>query len=112
MRGMTQEKLALESGLSQGYINQLESGRRRYTQKTLELIAAALSTPLVELFTEEDNSFSSAKKADKTRKKRPNKREFLALLDKLPDHIAEHYLTLLKMEYEILKRQMQKPPRI
>lgn len=110
MRGMTQEKLALESGLSQGYINQLESGRRRYTQKTLELIAAALSIPLVNLFSEEEKSFSSAKRADKIRKKRPNETEFLALLDKLPDYIAEHYLTLLKMECEILKRKIQKPP--
>jgi transcriptional regulator with XRE-family HTH domain len=56
---MTQEKLALESSLSQGYINQLESGRRRYTQKTLELIADALSIPLVELFKGGDNSVSS-----------------------------------------------------
>jgi len=32
-RGFTQEQLALESGLSQGYIHQLESGKRRYTQK-------------------------------------------------------------------------------
>ena len=41
--GLTQEELALKSGLSQGYINQIESGKRRFTQKSLELIADALS---------------------------------------------------------------------
>ena len=105
---MTQEKLALEGGLSQGYINQLESGRRRYTQKTLELIAGALSTPLAELFREEDKDYSSATRVTKNRKKRPSRREFLAVLEKLPDHVVEHYFTLLKMECEILKRQIQK----
>jgi transcriptional regulator with XRE-family HTH domain len=42
-RGFTQEQLGLESGLSQGYINQLESGKRRYTQKTLEQIVYSIS---------------------------------------------------------------------
>ena len=51
--GLTQEELALQSGLSQGYINQLENGRRRYTQKCLELIAKTLSAPIGELFAEE-----------------------------------------------------------
>ncbi|MDI6759174.1 MAG: helix-turn-helix transcriptional regulator, partial [Candidatus Omnitrophota bacterium] len=37
--GLTQEELALKSGLSQGYVNQLENGKRNYTQKSLELIA-------------------------------------------------------------------------
>ena len=54
MEGITQEELALESGLSQGYINQLENGKRRYTQKCLELIAEALSVHMVELFKEEE----------------------------------------------------------
>jgi len=40
--GITQEEVALRSGLSQGYINQLESGKRRFTQKSLELIAEAI----------------------------------------------------------------------
>ncbi|MDP2277243.1 MAG: helix-turn-helix transcriptional regulator, partial [Nitrospirota bacterium] len=41
--GLTQEELALKSGLSQGYVNQLENGKRKYTQKSLELIADALA---------------------------------------------------------------------
>lgn len=106
MKGFTQEQLALESGLSQGYINQLESGRRRYTQKTLELIANALSIPLIEFFKEEDkHSIPVAKKIENSREKPPDKKEFLSLLNKLPDHIVKHYLTLLKMESEIWKRK-------
>ena len=48
--GLTQEELALKCGLSQGYINQLESGKRRFTQKSLDIIADTLSIPLMELF--------------------------------------------------------------
>ena len=107
MRGMTQEQLAFESGLSQGYINQLESGRRGYTQKTLELIAVALSVPVVELFKEDDQHAASVtKRIEKSSKKPLNKKEFLTLLKKLPDHIVEHYLTLLKLESEIWKRKL------
>jgi transcriptional regulator with XRE-family HTH domain len=106
MHGFTQEQLALESGLSQGYINQLESGRRRYTQKTLELIAGALSVPLIEFFKGEDKRITTvSKRIEKNRKKPPNKRDFLALLKNLPDHVVEHYLTLLKMESKIWKRK-------
>jgi len=50
---MTQEALALESGLSQAYINQLENGKRLYTQKSLELIAQALATPMAQFFVDE-----------------------------------------------------------
>ena len=101
--GLTQEEIALESGLSQGYINQLESGKRRYTQKSLELIADALSIPVVELFKEEETEYapSIAEEVERYRKKRPNKKEFLALLKELPEHIVEHYLALLKLEREI-----------
>jgi transcriptional regulator with XRE-family HTH domain len=52
-KGMTQEALALESGLSQAYINQLENGKRLYTQKSLELIAQALATPMAQFFVDE-----------------------------------------------------------
>lgn len=103
MLGLTQEEIALESGLSQGYINQLESGKRRYTQKSLELIADALSIPVIELFKEEQTEYAPfiAEEVERYRKKRPNKKEFLALLKELPEHIVEHYLTLLKLEREI-----------
>jgi transcriptional regulator with XRE-family HTH domain len=103
--GLTQEELALKSGLSQGYINQLESGKRRYTQKSLELIADALSIPIVELFKEEEKHIPSvAERIERYKKKRPDKREFLALLRDLPEDVVEHYLTLLKLEKEIWRK--------
>lgn len=100
--GLTQEELALKSGLSQGYINQLESGKRRYTQKSLELIADALSIPMSEFFGEDVQHIPMVVEELKGyRKRRPSKKEFLALLNELPDHIVEHYLILLRLEREI-----------
>lgn len=102
--GLTQEGLVLKSGLSQGYINQLESGKRRVTQKSLEMIPDALSVPLTELFREEEaqRAPAVADGVERHREKRPDKKEFLALLKELPEHIVEHYLTLLRLEREIL----------
>ncbi len=106
--GLTQEDLALKSGLLQGYINQLESGKRRYTQKSLELIADALSIPMAELFKEEEPQRlpSVSEETEKYRKKHPDKKEFLTLLKVLPEHIVEHYLTLLRLEREIHKKKL------
>lgn len=104
--GLTQEELALRSGLSQGYINQLESGKRRFTQKSLEVIANAMSIPMAELFTGEKTAAPIVKKNPKRyEKKPPNKKEFLSLLNELPDEIIEHYLILLKLEKEILEKK-------
>lgn len=106
--GLTQEELALKSGLSQGYINQLESGKRRYTQKSLELIADAQSLPVAELFREEgvQHGLAVAESAARFKEKRPGRKEFLALLTELPDHIVKHYLTLLRLEKEIWKKKL------
>jgi transcriptional regulator with XRE-family HTH domain len=99
-KGLTQEALALESGLSQGYINQLENGSRLYTQKSLEMIAEALSTPMIIFFKEEDSPKDQEKDpADK----KNYKKELLSLLNGMPDHIIEHYVTLVKLEKQILK---------
>lgn len=104
--GFTQEELALKSGLSQGYINQLESGKRRFTQKSLELITDVLSIPMVELFREEEKHVPSvAEEIERYRKKRPDRKEFLALLKELPEHIVEHYLALLRLEKEIWRKK-------
>ena len=105
--GITQEELALKSGLSQGYINQLENGKRRYTQKTLELIADSLSVPIIEFFKEEDKRRTASKAEDvevQKAKKKTNKKDFPHLLTGLPDHIVEHYVSLLRLEKELLKR--------
>ncbi len=99
--GITQEELALMSGLSQGYINQLESGKRNYTQKSLGLIANALSIPIIEFFREDEEIPLVSEKESSYLKKRSYKKEFIQILNDLPEHIVEHYLTLLKLEKEV-----------
>ena len=100
--GLTQEELALKSGLSQGYVNQLENGKRKYTQKSLELIADALAIPVADMFKEEGEQRDVvSKEIARYKKKRPDKNEFLALLNELPEHIVEHYLVLLRLEKKI-----------
>jgi len=104
--GFTQEDLALRSGLSQGYINQLEHGKRKYTQKSLELIAAALSKPVSDFFKEEGKEQPSAiaEQISPYKTKKVYKKEFLTVLNDLPENIIDHYLTLLKLERELLRK--------
>lgn len=111
--GITQEELALRSGLSQGYINQLEHGVRNYTQKSLELIAVALSVPLIEFFTEGEGeqASTSAENVGVYQKKRPYKKEFMPILNDLPEYIVCHYLTLLKLERELMRKKEDGKPR-
>ncbi|MBM4066407.1 MAG: helix-turn-helix transcriptional regulator [Planctomycetes bacterium] len=102
--GITQEELALMSELSQGYINQLESGKRNYTQKSLGLIANALSIPIIEFFREDEEIPLVSEKESTYLKKKSYKKEFIQILNGLPEHIVEHYLTLLKLEKEVLMK--------
>ena len=44
-RAMTQTELAARTGLGQGYLSDLESGRRQGTEETLATIAKALDVP-------------------------------------------------------------------
>ena len=100
---LTQEELALRSGLSQGYINQLENGKRKFAQKSLELISKALSIPIMEFFSEKE-AFPALLVKEETAEYGGKLRqigEFTELLKALPAHIVEHYLTLLKMEIEL-----------
>ena len=105
--GITQEELALRSGLSQGYINQLEHGKRNYTQKPLELIADALSKPVQEFFREKAKEPIPAIAEEAARYKTNSiyKKEFLRVLNDLPENIIGHYLTLLKLEGALLKKR-------
>lgn len=105
--GLTQEELALNSGMSQGYINQLESGKRGFTQKSLDQVVNALFVPISELFMEEGSPYKAAAKEESTtyKKKRPSKKEVYTLLNELPEHILEHYYTLLMLEREIWRRE-------
>jgi transcriptional regulator with XRE-family HTH domain len=97
---LTQEALALESSLSQGYINQLENGSRLYTQKSLEMIAEALSIPIINFFKEEDGPKDQQRDhADK----KNYVRELTSLLNGMPDHIIEHCIALVKLEKQLLK---------
>ena len=107
--GLTQEGLALKSGLSQGYINQLENGRRNYTQKTLEVIAEALTMPVMVLF-EDDKKKQGAiglmpDALGKREKRSGYKKALNTLLKGLPDHVIEHYVTLMKLEKELLQKK-------
>ena len=45
-RGLSQAELATKAGIAQGYISDLETGRRKGLAETLERLAAALSVPL------------------------------------------------------------------
>lgn len=105
-QNLTQEELALRSGLSQGYINQLENGKRKFTQKSLELVSKALSTPIMELFSEKDAFPAPLVKEEMAEYggKPRQVDELMELLKTLPAHIVEHYLTLLKMEAELQRK--------
>ncbi len=107
--GMTQEELALKSGLSQGYINQLENGKRNYTQKSLELVAVALSVPMIDLFREKgiDLAIAVAEKTEVYQKKRGYEKDFQALLKDLPEPVANHYLILMRLERELLRKKQR-----
>jgi len=112
---LTQEELALRCGLSQGYINQLESGKRKFTQKSLELIAHAFSLPIIEFFKENNMEQNTlvAEAPVAYKKKTSYKKEFISLLNELPEHIINHYLTLMKLECQLLKnnKNNKKTPR-
>ncbi len=98
--GLTQEELANMSGLSQGYVNQLESGKRKFTQKTLCAIAEALDLPLNSFFKEEGEE-NSVRERPETYARKHTDRDILKVLKGLPFHIADHYMTLMSIEKEI-----------
>ncbi len=99
-KGLTQEELAMMSGLSQGYINQLESGKRKFTQKTLTVIAEALNLPLYVFFKEEGEEQKILEKAE-TYVRIPTAREVLKLFKALPPYVADHYMTLMSIEKDL-----------
>jgi hypothetical protein len=68
----------------------------------------ALAIPVAELFKEEGKQIIHldvvSEKTAQYKRKRLDKKKFLDLLDELPEHIAEHYITLLKLEKKLLKK--------
>jgi len=47
--GLTQEELALKSGLSRSYISEVELGKRNISLNNIEKIAIALKVPIANL---------------------------------------------------------------
>jgi transcriptional regulator with XRE-family HTH domain len=50
--GLTQEAVSYETGLSQTYLSEVESGKRNIGIDNVELLAAALKTSISELLAE------------------------------------------------------------
>lgn len=48
-RGMTQDELATEAGISRPYLTEIETGRKEGSLRSLKAIAAALNVPLEKL---------------------------------------------------------------
>lgn len=101
---ITQEELALRCGLTQGYINFLENGKRGYTERSLERIANALRIQVHALFEEQGGESGVTKVAEQPPsygKRRRIYDNILDLLDKLPTPVIDHYRILLKAEIDI-----------
>ena len=96
------------SGLSQGYINQLESGKRKFTQKTLCVIAEALNLPLYTFFKEEGVESKFQERPEEAYVKRPAAGEVLKILKTLPPHTADHYITLMSIEKDLYEKKKGK----
>lgn len=48
-RGMTQDELATEAGISRPYLTEIETGRKEGSLRSLKAIATALNVPLEKL---------------------------------------------------------------
>jgi transcriptional regulator with XRE-family HTH domain len=51
-RGLSQDRLAFDSGVDRAYVGGLERGKANPTVDVLDRLAAVLATPLAELFAE------------------------------------------------------------
>ena len=58
IRGLSQADLALKSGVSQGQISLLETGKRTFTQETLDKLLKVLGARYDQLFGHEDKKIS------------------------------------------------------
>lgn len=105
--GITQEELALRCGLTQGYINFLENGKRGYTERSLEKIAIALGIQIHKLFEEPPPPGIAviAETPQPYGKRRLMYDDIRLLLDKLPATVIEHYRLLLKAEIDLRSKE-------
>ena len=101
--GITQEELALRSGLTQGYINFLENGKRGYSEKSLEKIANVLGIQISGLFEEKikEEPTTVAEQPVSYGKRRRLYDTIISLLEQLPTPVIDHYRILLKAEVEM-----------
>lgn len=104
--GITQEDLALRTGLTQGYINFLENGKRGYSERSLEKIANAIGIQISGLFEEKikEEPTIVAEQPLLYGKRRRIYDTIINLLEKLPTPVIDHYRILLKAEVEIRNR--------
>jgi hypothetical protein len=66
-----------------------------------------MSTPIIEFFREgKDDGFSTiSEKEGSYQKKRSYKKEFIQLLNNLPESVVVRYLALMKLEKELLVKR-------
>ena len=58
--------------------------------------------PIIEFFRDENEEIPVVSEKEVSyRKKGPYKKDFIQILNDLPEYIVEHYLTLLKLEKEL-----------
>jgi len=85
----------------------LENGKRKYTQKTLELIAGALCVTALDLLAinrTEEKSIPKNELTDPEKRKRFIK-DLSNLLRDMPINTLEHYVKLIKLEKELERRE-------
>ena len=102
---LTQEELALRCDLTQGYINFLENGKRGYTKKSLANITKALDIHISQLFEEKGVRNYVAEPPATYGKRSHIYNEIIALLEKLPNNVVEHYRVLLMAETGIKAKE-------
>jgi len=93
--------ISVRSNLTQAHINFIENGKRGYTKKSLGKIAKALGVPLSQLF-EEEKEISSITVSEHFPAYRKRKRvydDMIAILNKLPDAVVNHYKMLLTANF-------------
>jgi transcriptional regulator with XRE-family HTH domain len=103
--GLTQEELALRCDLTQGYINFLENGKRGYTQKSLTRIAEALGVTVSRLFEIKERPGKVAESTVAYRKRGRIYDEIIALLERLPDTVVEHYRMIIAAEVSVREKR-------
>ncbi|MBN9252503.1 MAG: transcriptional regulator [Mesorhizobium sp. 61-13] len=69
MRGISQDELALRAEVERAYVGHLERGTKNATLLTIEKLAAALHSPLAELFQEPEAGEAKPKPLKSGRRK-------------------------------------------